>query len=199
MDQAILREVSEKAWIRCGAVRATEIRCRGRGRCNGHPAASKFRGFAEIGVVEFFRIAEAHHADDDSVSIVFLGHVDEHLATRFVFVQSERAAIEVLPLLSELFEGIDAGRYVCTELAGFLSEVVSDDSDVEFAEDVEEFIRFCHDTGEDDIFLPFHGCTSSFLTASMSSRTKAVCSALSMNQRALMTSWRLTGVKICGY
>lgn len=138
-------------------------------------------------IVEFFRIAETHHADDDGVSIVFLGHVDEHLATRFVFVQSERAAIEVLPLLSELFEGIDAGRYVCTELAGFLSEVVSDDSDVEFAEDVEEFIRFCHDTGEDD-FLPFHGCTGSFLTASMSSRTKAVCSALSMNQRALMTS-----------
>ena len=61
-------------------------------------------------IVEFFRIAETHHADDDGVGFVFLGHVDEHLSARFVRVQCQGAAVEILPLLSELFQGIDAGR-----------------------------------------------------------------------------------------
>ena len=61
-------------------------------------------------IVKFFRIAETHHADDDGVGIVFLGHVDEHLSTRFVRVQCQGAAVEVLPLLGKLFQRIDTGR-----------------------------------------------------------------------------------------
>lgn len=116
-------------------------------------------------IVKFFRIAETHHADDDGVGIVFLGHVDEHLSTRFVRVQCQGAAVEVLPLLGKLFQRIDTGRYIRAELTGFLSRSSATTAML-------SSLKISRNSSgsammpERTTFLPFHGCTGSFLTAS---------------------------------
>ena len=65
------------------------------------------------------------------------------------FIQG--AAVKVLPPFGELFQRVDASRDIVAVLARFLGQIVGDDGHVEFAENIEEFIRFGHNARQDDL------------------------------------------------